>query len=373
MPKSIDGMDRFIKGSISESAIEALGGEDEIGIRFEHLAYGQTFNYSKLSDAHIYDDPEEILNQGEIDMGANGGGGTQIEQDVVFWREGGNLHFATTFDRSGQMCMVITTKDGQELVIDHEMHCQEDVGGLIDTIDEVVSNEWRHETSDTEPEPTGTRELQKRNLTTKAMLPLWEEAKGWFSKGKAVVVGGLKVWVSERKGFVEGAWSGLVDDAKSVPELLEMIANPVETCVSIRDGFKELVKLTGAEWKQIGKNLVHEFLSMGEQGVPFEGPTQQEVAAYLSGFTTGYLAEQALLTYVTAGVLRAGNIGVKLAQFVKQAKTGVVALAQVTKAAKAKNAAFRWLSQGVTDAASVRKLKKMVDDLDPPQCRGATP
>ncbi len=220
----------------------------------------------------------------------------------------------------------------------------------------------------------------RRNLTLKVNLPTWEAMKNNFTNGVrkagAATERAIKNAAFGGKGFCEGAWMGVKDDATSLVDLGKMILNPAETAKTFYEGFKVLMKLDKEGWKNVGKNMVKTFLEKGDEGVgEWAEPNIPDVAAYLAGFTVGFIAEQIVVTYVTAGIVKAGNIGAKIGNFIRDAAKGLKAvLAPVAEAAKvlfqkalkAKNSIFRRFSQDVLSADDVKALKRLLQEFELP-------
>lgn len=75
---------------------------------------------------------------------------------------------------------------------------------------------------------------------------------------------------------------------------------------------------------------------------------------------------------MTAGILKAGNVGAQIGKFLRDAAKGLgTALARATDAAKltyqqalkAKNAIFRRFSQDVLSTEDVKKFKRMIHEM----------
>ena len=113
-------------------------------------------------------------------------------------------------------------------------------------------------------------------------------------------------------------------------------------------------------------------MEKGTEGVGEWGePNDLNVASYLVGFTAGFITEQIAVTYVTAGILKAGNVGAKIGQFIRKASKGLLnGLAETAgnlirrQAMKAKNSVFRRFSQDVLSTEDVKKLKHMLQELE---------
>lgn len=401
-------MDKFLAGSFDESVIDTFGGESSFGLEFRNSSSGESYRYNSISEAFVYDNPYADTEEGEdawlsnqeVAMGLSGSDSDgRLSQDVIFYKEDGKLHFRTLFDQAGEIEIAIL-KDGEEIgAVTHELVEDEDIGDLIDTIDEVLSDEWGEEppiilaakSGSYSKAGDGERAFQKRrngrrgsykrrNATTKVTISIWDRIKRNFGNGVRRATEGARIAIKTAaltgKGFVEGAWMGLKDDVKSLGELAKMIANPEETAKSFYEAFKALIRLDLAGWKNVGRTMVNSFLDTGEKGVPWNGPTNFEVAAYLTGYTSGYISEQVLAGFVLTG-LKAGALGAKIGSTIRRAAKGLepalAAAADASKvvfkqAQKAKNSFFRMTSQGVANADEVQEWKRMADRLFDSTC-----
>ena len=377
----INSMDKFLATSIAQSSVESLGGEANVGISIKNLTSGQTFSYSSLADAFIYDQPfamneneeEDFFNQEEIEMELSGEDlQGRLGQEVLFFRDRGRLHVRTIFDRAGSIEITLHRGHGsQRTVVERYTHTlveDPEIGSLIDTIDAVLSDEWTGVSA-----AVRRVAFKERGLTSKIANSIWDRLKQHFRAGVRVTTQAASV-VIERvalgsKGFVEGAWMGIKDDALSIPEIIEMALHPIQTGRMLYEGLKVLGGMELSEWGNIGRTMVESFLTTGREGVgEWTTPTDSALASYLAGFTSGYIAEQVAVTYLTAGVLRMVNFGARMSQVLRAAARGVAPVLEAatelrTRAQKIKNSIFRRFSQDATSPEVVKALKRMVDEL----------
>jgi hypothetical protein len=93
-------------------------------------------------------------------------------------------------------------------------------------------------------------------------------------------------------------------------------------------------------------------------------------------WTAGFITEQIAVTYLSAGVLKAGNIGSKIGSFVLNASKGIFQpLAEganlVRKQAMIiKNSIFRRFSGDAASPEDVRKFKELLEELYVECCPG---
>lgn len=406
IPVEINSMDRFVAGSFDQSLIETLGGDEKVGLIFRNKSSGETYSFPKLSDAYIYNDPynsdpeveDKFLNKDEIALGYNGhSDDKRLTQEVVFYRENGKFNFRALFDQTGDIEIAVVAKGAEVGKVGWTLSSDEDIGSLAETTDSILSGSWNPpESAAGEGEgasapPAGSQSaadapssgsFARRGLTIKALMPAWDNLKSKFANGlrKAgtAVARSLQAAKFGGKGFCEGAWMGVKGDVTSIAELAKMAMNPAETAKTFYEGFKALMKLDWQGWKNVGATMVKSFLETGQQGVEeWEAPNNLDVAAYLVGYTTGFIAEQIAVTYITAGILKAGNIGAKVGEFIRLAAKatppGLARAANVVaeNAIKIKNSIFRRFSQDVLTEDDVRKLKmilqQLVTDCCPPQ------
>ena len=415
LPVEVKSMDRYLAGSLPQSTIDALGGDSKFGLVFRNTASGEEYRFNKISEAHVYDNPlmsspdaeDKFLSNSEISAWANGPNSStkELTQEVVFYRQDGSLHFRGLFDEAGQIEIGLL-KDGTEVgKITHTLTPDPDIGHLLETVDGILAGTWddpggiilaamQQGVSGDELEALrnaanqaaaasfgdqsdagGFTGFLRRNLTIKVNIPAWQACKDKFVNGvrKAgeATARAIKVVAFTGKGFAEGAWMGVKDDATSLVELGKMIVNPAETAKTFYEGFKVLIDLDMEGWKNVGKTLVKSFLEKGDEGAgEWAEPNNLDVAAYLVGFTAGFITEQIVVTYVTAGIVKAGNIGAKIGQFLRRAASGLAtalegaAQAVRTLMMKSKNSLFRRFSQDVLSAEDVKTLKRVLQELE---------
>ena len=176
------------------------------------------------------------------------------------------------------------------------------------------------------PTMTGT----SRNLWAKVCFisnVAWEKTK--HETIKNLKLGG---------GFVKGYSDGLIDgfkaDAEGVQELglmtFESLQGNHARAKQFWDGIKMLANMSSAERAVMFDNMQLTFLEKAQAEVPWDASANNVtddwgVAAYMSGYAGGFVSEQVIMIYVTAGigkgVMWLGN-GVKNAMLATRA--GVV-------------------------------------------------
>ena len=302
LPVEVESMDRYLSGSISESLIDSFGGEAKFGLVFRNPTSGETYSFDKLSEAHIYDDPfgatdedeDEFLSNSEIAAWADGptSASEKLTQDVVFYRKDGKLHFRTLFDQAGDIEIGLI-KDGEEIgKVDWTLTPDTEIADLLETVDSILSGNhdddggvilaamnagvngedlevMRAVAASAQSSGGGFSGFLRRNLTIKVNIPTWEAMRDNFENGVrkagAAVDRAITVATFAGKGFCEGAWFAVKDDAASLVELGKMILNPAETAKTFYEGFKVLIDLDLQGWKNVGKTLVESFLKTGER------------------------------------------------------------------------------------------------------------
>jgi hypothetical protein len=94
----------------------------------------------------------------------------------------------------------------------------------------------------------------------------------------------------------------------------------------------------------------------------------------LVGYTSGFITEQIAVTYITAGILKAGNVGAKIGAFIRNASKGIfqplAAAVEVVRkqAMMIKNSIFHRFSQDVLSEDDVRKFKILLEQLQVDCC-----
>jgi hypothetical protein len=313
----------------------------------------------------------------------------------VFYRQDGKLHFRALFNTDGKIEIGIMVGGKEFGKVDWDLRSDFQIGHLAETVDTILSGTWgnwppqplssfaapgvRSVAAAAVPSTSFPGYFTARGLTIKVLMPTWDSVRTGFESGArkagAAVARTIQVAAVGGKGFCEGAWMGVKDDVTSLPELGKMILNPAETAKTFYEGFKVLMKLDATGWKNVGMTLVKSFLETGQNGVDdWVEPNNLDVGAYLVGYTSGFITEQIAMTYVTAGVLKAGNVGAKIGAFIRNASKGVVQpLADLAglvrkQAMQIKNSIFRRFSQDVLSEDDVRRLKIILEQLQVDCC-----
>ncbi|MEM1060141.1 MAG: hypothetical protein AAGK14_12900, partial [Verrucomicrobiota bacterium] len=448
VPIELQSMDRFVAGSIDQGIIDMWGGDEEVGIEIRVAGgAGEVYRFETISDAYVYEDPysdnpegtDDFFNDEMLNLGNSDPQNEAISQNVVFYRQDGRLHFRTVMDTNNAEIEVRILKDGDSLAqVEYQLVEHPEIGELIDTIDEILSDEWEYEylepnsgggsgdpvvtqkglrpQADPQPAlatlsvglgrhsllglhqsyvggvfqlsssealfcanrvaseiasslPTRRVNYRKRNATTKVCISIWDHVGNWFTDGVTQIKQAVTLVALTGKGFAEGAWFGIKDDAEGLVALVEMIANPVETGKMLYEGIKLLIGLTSEQWLKLGQTMIDSFVSVGVQGAQdwgFQG--EFEVKVYLFGFTGGYLTEQVMIGYAI-GLAGKAAVAKKMIEKLKVAvSNSVPTLKAGMDAAKKniqimKNQLFRQFSKDVKSQDDVKALKKMCDEL----------
>jgi hypothetical protein len=407
IPVHVNGLDRYVEARIPFAALESLGGVGRLSLQFLGKDSGEIHgSFNGLAGAHIYDDEEGIASDGEIaDYAGDGLDSRQYDdaaQDTVFWRDGGDLVFATTFDEVNPI-LVQVSRDG-EIVGEapHNMTANAEFSELIDILDNTLAEipfgnqppvllaagEDVGETA--EALRFGFfKKLLRRNLVTKCAGAVFNKVKEHVVRGAVIAataaIEAVKTNVIFGQGFVLGLWAGVKEDALAVWEgvkiLYSLTTNPVETCASFRRAFNELLGITWDEFKQIPEKLIDQFIADSEAKIAWAGPSNDlNLYVYIAGYSTGYITEKVGLAILTGGasaaiggVAQGANLAakfVKIIQLVRKALPGAGKLidaasvaADAVKAANAtKTRLFRQMSQFTQDKAGISSLRKFLDD-----------
>jgi len=417
VPVHVNGLDRYVEARIPFAALESLGGVGRLSLQFLGKDNGEIHgSFNGLAGAHIYAEEEEIASDGEI--AAFPGGGLDprqyddAAQDTVFWRDGGDLVFATTFNEITPI-VVQVERDGDVVgEASHTMTEHVEFSELIDILDEVLSQIQPDSQPPVEPPLLGQpplllalgeltvsgqvsrfgffdKVLKCRNLVTKCAGTVFKKVKEHVVRGAVIVtqaaIQAVKTNALFGQGFVLGLWAGVKEDALAVWDTVKVLysltTNPVETCASFRRAFNELLGISWEEFKQIPEKMVDQFIADSEAKIAWAGPDDDlNLYAYIAGYSTGYITEKVGLAILTGGASAAvsgaalgANLAakfVKIIQLVRKALPGAGKLidaasvaADAVKAANAtKTRLFRQMSQFTQDKAGISSLRKFLDD-----------
>jgi hypothetical protein len=401
-----------VEARIPFAALESLGGVGRLSLQFLGKDNGEIHgSFNGLAGAHIYAEEEEIASDGEI--AAFPGGDLDprqyddAAQDTVFWRDGGDLVFATTFNEITPI-VVQVVRDGEVVgEASHTMTEHAEFSELIDILDEVLSQIQPDSQPPVEPPLLGQpplllalgeltvsgqvsrfgffdKVLKCRNLVTKCAGAAFNKVKEHVVRGAVIVtqaaITAVKMKVVFGQGFVLGLWAGVKEDALAVWDTVKVLysltTNPVETCASFRRAFDELLGITWEQFKEIPKKMVNQFIADSEANIAWAGPDNDlGLYYYIAGFSTGYITEKVGLAILTggasaaiSGVAQGANLAAKFIKIIQAVRGGTklinatsVALDAVKAANATKTKLFRRMSQFTNDKAGLTALKDRLD------------
>jgi hypothetical protein len=409
VPYEINSLDRYLEVGIPMSAVRALGGVEAMKIQ---LAGGGNLHgnvATPLSEALIYESEEGMLSDAEI---ANYG--TQNDnpkahedeaQDVVFWREGEMLKFATTFDTAGPVVINFLANDVVVSSADYTLTEMTEFSALIDQLDYIIdgvrTGRYLDPSGGGALGLTALRSLDGsggnqqslmgfgmwcRNLVTKCVKPAFNAARDHVFEGVAKVSPGaaeaLKIVAIGAQGFVQGLWAGVMDDWNGMVEGFEfftsLVSNPVEACASFARGFEQILHLTWEQIKSIPATMVKEFLAGAAEDIAWTGPVDNyDLTVYVINYTTGFFCEKVGLAALTGGAtvaLQGTNIAAKFTSVISKIRAlqpVLDAIKMAENATKAVNAmkarTFRALSQYVPNRDGMTALRQYIE-LKMPHC-----
>jgi Bacterial TSP3 repeat len=435
-PFIINSADKYLCGNLQAQTLglmhwyNGMNENQTLGIIFKNKQSGEEYRFDDFEDVFVYDkgltdellEEDALLSEAEVAMDAES---PQLRQNVVFYRKNDKIHFRALFNTPGKIEIGLLY-NGQEMTgpssdsngdplppgtsgggIQWELHADDNLGGLIDKLDAILSNTWSdnrldqqlqsalyHGASDEyleqlmltmNPGPTGPvvgdsghprlTAYQHRNLVIKIMMPVWVQLDHCYQKGQMVnfeegMILAAKGLIAMLKGYAEGMWIGLKSDLEGVRDtvvgLYKLVTEPRECARSLKESFSAMRDMTMDDWKNMAKKLVDDFLTKAEKQLPWTEPTGFLLVQYVVGFSAGYLAEQIAVGIATAGASKAagaGKFGTIIADLVKIArglKQGAIKAAGGAMK-KAKTALFRWQSQFVNTEDAMRYLRKISD------------
>lgn len=403
MPVEISSLDRFVKGAVDLATIERFfGGLGRFGIQI--TGGGKVLGEATLAGSYIHN--EDVLNS---DAEANQPLGSidqkSWKQDIIFYKKAGKLHFTTTTDSTGDI-EIRLLKDGAVLGrAVHHLTYYPEVSSLIDelnrtfgempfanggTIPRAAINAVRgveyFDEGEGPEEPGGGggpggplggvaygsfSENQYRNLTTRCMDSFYEQMQkqtpiilGVVRTGGEVVI---KLAAAYATGYLKGLWGGLKSDWEGVVELANLLIHPIDSAQAIREGFQALLDLNFDQWVQLGQSMYESMLDSTKQALPWEYngdniADQVSLIAYINGYATGFIAEQALMVYLGAGVV--SKVGQTIKAILSASKAGRLALELTAKglnlprnaARKAKASAKKVWSEFANDRGHLDRI-----------------
>jgi hypothetical protein len=406
LPVEVNSLDRYVEGRISLDSLEKIGGIDELSIQVVSKDGSEIHgSFDGLSEAHIYESDDDITSDAEI---AEYSGGNldrkqydDQSQDMVFWKEDGDLVFATTFDTVGEI-KVQFVKDEELLVeFDYTLTAHAEFSELIDSLDEIFAGipfpgvpptilaAQQPSVSSLQVQRLGLfKKLFRRNLVTKCASAVFKKVKKHVVRGVVVAtkaaIEAVKTNAVFAQGFVQGLWAGIKDDALAVWEGVQLfgslLTNPVETCASFRRVFNELLGITWEQFKQVPKKLVDQFITDSQENIAWAGPENDlNLIVYIVGYSTGYITEKVGLAILTGGasaaaqgVAQGANFAAKFVKIIQAVRKvtpdrllkATAIAADAVKAANAtKTKLFRRMSQFATDKTGITKLRKHLETV----------
>jgi hypothetical protein len=385
-PIEINSLDRFVKGSIPLSVIERyLGGEDQFGLQIIGKTSQQTLGHISVDDAYIHS--EGYLNsEVEAAKPLEQLDPRTWQQNVIYFIKDDKLHFATTMDQIETIEIKLYQDEEEKGKGEYSLTALPDVAKLIQSLDQSFreapfanngiippqyipannSPEYEDLFSDEEPTvpvanvPPGFTPLEWRNLTTRCLNEVYDAIQlqipiiaGQISATNDFL---YKSMVAFARGYSEGIWSGLKSDWEGLVELKNLLLHPIDTVQGIVVGIKELLGLTGQQWKDMGQHMFASMIKASKDALPWElqlnnGPDILILQNYVVGYGQGFVTEQACMVFLGAGAV--SKIGQTVKVILQSSKLGRLGIELAAKgldearniARQTKTSAQRYWSQ----------------------------
>jgi hypothetical protein len=353
VPVEMESKDRFLTGDLSTSSDLIQSAH----IQFHNTTSGETSGTYSLDGSggtHIYPNQEEIFSEQELDgvvAGSIPPSSNKLVQDVVFWKDGAKVRFATTFSSLGTVEVRLTTSAGAAIAtINHELTADANFSGLIDHLADRIDSisgppvdpftimpEFNGIPDDDDGDPLPTVAgspvaansppspqaatswtATTRNLLSKVLIPVRAAVDDINSSAEAT----YKISGGFVKGFVDGFCDGIKSDVAGVAELsvmaLESATGDFTRAKAMYDGIKTLATMTSEERGTLFDAMLVKFVDKSTTSVPWD-PAQMNqadewgISAYISGYGGGFITEQALAVMAQVGIVTKAGQGMKLA------------------------------------------------------------
>ena len=352
-PVETESKDRFLTGAFDTK--NSLFQTSQV--EFRNITTGENLGTYKLDGSggtHIYPNQEGIFSEQELDgvvAGSIPPSSNKLVQDVVLWRDGTKVRFATTFASLGTIELRLTTSSGAAIAtISHELQADANFSGLIDHLADRIDSisgppvdpftimpEFNGIPDDDDGDPLPTVAgspaaanlpppqqaatswtATTRNLLSKVLIPVRAAVDGINNSAEAT----YKISGGFVKGFVDGFCDGIKSDVAGIAELgvmaLESATGDFTRAKAMYDGIKTLATMTSEERGTLFDAMLVKFVDKSTTSVPWD-PAQMNqadewgISAYISGYGGGFITEQALAVMAQVGIVTKAGQGMKLA------------------------------------------------------------
>ena len=311
--------------------------------------------------ALVHDNENQAFNDLEIDAADFGYLDSRVEfQDAYITRDTSNrtIKLTTVFDSIGE-AKVVVHFDGVEVARQSKTLTTETSMDLfIEAVEEVVSN-WQSFNGLSKPSSVT---LSKAGALSKAHGNSWWR-RGLLGRITRSLIGTIAAEINIKtslvKGVYNGMYDGIVDDGKAIAETAEMLWSPYQTYCEIKLMLEEV---TLEDFQNMIQNSINNLLSDADKSIEWQVDSaianDLAMRAYVSGYTFGYLVEQAAVMMVGVGVVnKAGKIVKTMAA---TSKTAAFAVGVAAAAKRAKLAIFKFATTKVRSISEMSGLTAML-------------
>jgi hypothetical protein len=406
-PFEINSLDRFVKGSIQLSTIERFfGGEAQFGLQLVGKTSEQTLGRVSIDDAYIHS--EGYLNSNaEAAQPLQNLDSRTWQQEIIYYISEDKLYFTTTFDQIETLEIKFYQDSEEKGKGEYTLTALPEVAKLIQTLDKnfreapfanngvippqyIAANNvpeyediFSEEEEGEEPvalgsEPEGFTDLQWRNLTTRCMNEAFEAIKDQVPIIIGQIAGAnefaFKQMVAFANGYTDGIWGGLKSDWAGLVEVKNLLAHPIDTAQATIVGFKEMLKLTSQQWKDIGQHMFASMITASKEALPWELKLENAgdvliLETYVLAYGQGFVTEQACMVFLGAGAV--SKIGQTVKVILQSSKLGRLGIELAAKGLsearnigrKTKTSAQRYWSQFARNEDEIRDITAQLEDL----------
>ncbi|WP_414660798.1 putative Ig domain-containing protein [Horticoccus sp. 23ND18S-11] len=404
---ALKSRDRYLSGTI-DTASELYRTNQ---LEFINTSTGESLGTYRLdgnSSTHLYATESEILSDAELDgvlTGSLTSLSAQLNQPVVFWRQSPGssaIRFAAVFSGLGAIEIRVRHSSGTiQHTVRHTLTSEPNFGGLLSHLDSRIKSlempavaPWsllpplsgiddeddsyvaasrvpaRAQAIATAPDlrpPPKARTGWQTNFLVKAATAADRALDASASTAEL----NLKMSGGYIKGYVDGLWDGFKSDVMGIVEVAQMGAEGLigdfDRAKAIWDGIRQLAALDAAGRSALFDSLLDKFVHRATIAVPWTpaGSDADEwgAAAYMSGYTGGFVTEQAVAIFAGGGLV--SKIGQATKVALSGTRLGQVTGSMVSNARRFTTGAFLAAARPVSTygTGALRAMRKAIDDL----------
>ena len=397
--EAVRSKDRYLSGIIDTApGINQTDEVEFIGLGSENPG---TYKFDGSSGTFIYDTEDQMFSNSELDgvlSGSIGANSKQLNQQVVFWRESSGspkIKFSTVVGSLGNV--VIRFKKNGVIIqtLTHTLTADPDFGKLLVTLGKrlkslnmpsVAPFRMLPEINGIEDGSPAIFAVTIQSNPTAVAGPTLDAINEWrrnmlaklayaadtaIEKVKSAANTALKVSGGYIEGYIDGLWDGLKSDADAVNALgmmgLESLQGDFTRASAMWDSLKWLASLDKAGRAALFDQMMEKFVDKAQVAEPWNpagtGVDDEGIAAYMYGYTAGFMTEQVIMTMAVAGIITKAGQSVRIA--FEASEIAKITAVMVSGVRKFTTGAFLSVSKyvGPLGTNAIRAVRASIDEV----------